>query len=192
MEEDTLNLIRNSILNDHCKMFCIPAMEENKKSMKIYYRKKVFMYCVIYELEYFIKSLFEIHKKDNVKNEDDIEFAYLYYLQEHNKNDDGLKNRLVDKYRKKTKKLQKYINDLTEIKFDVALIKHSFKEKLGKDLKNNNIMSDRIDIINTCMRYKILSKELNLIYNEKIDKILKRNIMLVKKCNSIEDKFYLM
>ena len=192
-EEDILNLLKNSILNDQCKMFCIPAIEETKKTMKLYYRKNIFMYCVVYELEYFINELFKIHKRDNIKrSEDDIEFAYLYYLQSHNKDDTKLKEKIVEKYKRIKKKVQKEMDTLKEIKFDVFLIKLIFKDNGDNDLKNNRIICNRISIINTCMKYKILSKELDLQYNERIDKVLSRNIMLLKKCNFIEDKLYLI
>lgn len=191
-EEDILNLLKNSIYNDQCKMFCVPAIEENKKTMKIYYRTNIFIYCVVYELEYFINELFKIHKKDNIKGEDNIEFAYLYYLQIHNQDDTNLKEKVVKKYKKRKKKIQKEIDNLQEIKFDVFLIKKRFRDNKDKDLKNHSIMTSRISIINTCIKYKILSKELNLQFNEKIDKILIKNIKLLKKCNYVEDKLYLI
>lgn len=179
-EEDILNLLKNSIPNDQCKMFCIPAIEETKKTMKLYYRTNIFIYCVVYELEYFINELFKIHKKDNIKGEDDIEFAYLYYLQSHNQDDTKLKEKLVEKYKTIKKKVQKEIDSLKTIKFDVLWIKRIFRNNGDNDLKNNRIMGNRISIINTCMKYKILSKELELRYNEKIDKILNRNVKLLK------------
>lgn len=191
-EEDILNLLKNSIPNDQCKMFCIPAIEETKKTMKFYYRTNIFIYCVVYELEYFINELFKIHKKDNSKGEDDIEFAYLYYLQSHNQDDTKLKEKLVEKYKTIKKKVQQEIDSLKTIKFDVLWIKRIFRNNGDNDLKNNRIMGNRISIINTCMKYKILSKELELRYNEQIDKILNRNVKLLKKCNYIEDKLYLI
>ena len=80
------------------------------------------------------------------------------------------------------------------INFYRKLIKFYHKRYKNEDevIKNSTIVNHRLDIISTCIEYKVLIKILGLQENKKVDRILNWNILRVKKCNTIEDKLWLM
>lgn len=96
--------------------------------------------------------------------------------------------------KKEMKRLLKEISSLSMINFYRKLIKFYYKRYKNEDevIKNSTIVNHRLDIISTCIEYKVLIKILGLQENKKVDRILNWNILRVKKCNTIEDKLWLM
>lgn len=197
MDKDLANLIRNSIPNDYCKLFCLDIMEEDKRnSLNDYCEEKIMIYCFIYDNSYFVDRIYK-EKDFNKKGVFDrtIRHIYLYNLLKNKKHDEALEKDICDTYKKEKdiKQLKKDIDSLSELKFDRRLIKYYYNKK--KDdivIRNHNIISNRLSIISDCITYKLLIKLLNLEENKKIDRLLNWNISRVKKCNTIEDKLWFM
>ena len=183
MEKETLKLIMDSIGNDHCKMLCVLAMNEKNPKMRAYYRRKIFIYCIIYDAEIFVKKLYEVHEQNKLNyKDDDIDFAYLYYLSCKETNTDNLKMNIINRYNRQ--KVQNSI--LKHIKYQIKLIEKTGNKNMNINIKNNSIVSYRATIVNMCMKYVILSNEFKLKKNSQIDKIMKENIEKIIE----QDKIY--
>lgn len=151
------------------------------------------VYSFVYDMPYFIENIYKQKiKKDILNCREKINFIYLYYLDINNKMDEDLKNKILEKYKNKTKKIQKEINELDMIKFDIKLIIKNNKKYNDEVVKKASELRNRADIIAECIEYKVLIKYLNLDDNKKIDRLLNWNISRMKKFNTIEDKIWLM
>lgn len=151
------------------------------------------IYCVLYDMQYFIEIIRKEQMKfDFFKVQDKINFIYLYYLDENNREDRELKNNIIEKYSNKNKEIIKDIKTLNTINFNRKLITYDHGKKEDIVIKKSMEISQRLSIIAECMKYKFLIKYLNLEDNSKIDRILKWNISVVKKTHTIENKIWLM
>lgn len=186
MENDVLNLIHNSIENDHCKILCTLAMEETNEKMRAYYRRKIFIYSIIYDAEFFVRKLYEVHKECKLgEKDDDIDFAYAYYLSCKDMKTEDLKRKLVSGYKKQN--VQENMANLKDIKYEIKQIQKARNNMhINETTRNNCIVSYRATIVNMCIKYKILSEELGLNYNSQIDKIMDENVKNIIE----EDKVY--
>ena len=186
MEKDILNLIHNSIENDHCKILCALAMDEENEKMRAYYRRKIFVYSVIYDAEFLVRKLYEVHKQCKLREkDDDIDFAYAYYLSCKDMQTKELKRKLVGNYKKQ--RVQDNMSKLKDIKYEIKQIQKARDNMhINENVRNNCIVSYRATIVNMCMKYKILSEELGLRYNSQIDKIMDENVKKIIE----EDKVY--
>ena len=99
---------------------------------------------------------------------------------------------MVYSNKKEMKKLNKEINSLSMINFYRKLIRFYNKKDEDEVIKNSTIMNLRLDIISSCIQYKVLTKILFLEENKKIHRLLNWNISRVMRCNTIEDKLWLM
>lgn len=199
MDKDLANIIRNSIPNDYCKLYCLDIMQEDeneKITINDYCERKVMIYCVIYDNSYFVKRIYK--EKDFNKEgiyDRDLKYLYLYDLLKNNKDDEELENEICSNYEKEKdiKSLCKAMDSLRGVNFNRRFIKY-YNKKKKEDIvtKNQNIVSSRLDIILDCITYKVLIKLLKLEDNKKIDRLLNWNISRVKKCHTIEDKLWLM
>lgn len=71
--------------NDYCKLKCILAMGENSRKDDLV---DLMIYCVLYDMQYFIEIIRKEQMKfDFFKVQDKINFIYLYYLDENNRED---------------------------------------------------------------------------------------------------------
>ncbi len=193
MEESLINLIKNSILNDYCKLICNQAMEEENSAYRKYFFLELMIYSVIYDVPYFVEKIQKINtKKDILNSKEGLDFIYLYYLEKNNKEDIKLKNEILKKYKNKKKKINKEIQTLKLINFDRKVIKYNHRKENYKVVKRFVEIEERIDIILECMKYKILIKYLNLESNSKIDRILNWNITLIKKYDNLKDMKWLI
>ena len=193
MEESLINLIKNSILNDYCKLICNQAMKEENSAYRKYFFLELMIYSVIYDVPYFVEKIQKINtKKDILNSKEGLDFIYLYYLEKNNKEDIKLKNEILKKYKNKKKKINKEIQTLKLINFDRKVIKYNHRKENYKVVKRFAEIEERIDIILECMKYKILIKYLNLESNSKIDRILNWNITLIKKYDNLKDMKWLI
>lgn len=195
MDKDLANIIRNTILNDYCKRLCLDVMEEENDddNLSNFIDEKIMIYCLIYDNSYFVDR---IYKEKSFNKNSNFKYIYVYNLLKENKHDEKLEKELTSFYknRKRIEKLNKEIESLAVINFDRKLMKIRYKKYKKEDefIRNSTIINHRLDIISTCIEYKVLIKLLDLEENMKIDRILNWNISRVKKCNTIEDKLWLM
>ena len=68
MEESLINLIKNSILNDYCKLICNQAMEEENATYRKYYFLDLMIYSVIYDVPYFVERIQKVNIKKAISN----------------------------------------------------------------------------------------------------------------------------
>ena len=195
MDKDLANIIRNTISNDYCKRLCLDVMEEENDgdSLSNFIDERIMLYCLIYDNSYFVDR---IYKEKSFDKNSSFKYIYVYNLFEENKHDEELEEELVSFYKneKRIKKLNKEIKSLIVINFARKLMKSQYKKYKKEDefIRNSTIINHRLDIISICIEYKVLIKLLGLEENKKIDRILNWNISRVKKCNTIEDKLWLM
>lgn len=189
MDESLINLIKNSILNDYCKLMCIEAIEEQSTMKEEREIRNLMLYCIIYDMEYFVERI----KKDMSTYKKEIDYIYMYYLESKNKQNVNLQKQIIENYNKKAKKIAKEIKTLSLINFDRKLLRYQHRKK-GEDpvIKTSMKIYIRLDIIAECIKYKYLIKHLGLEDNKKIDKILNWNISVIKKTHTIEDKLWLI
>lgn len=196
MDEDIINLIRNGISNDYCKLICQEAIEEERGSLKESYVIGIMIYCIFYDMSYFVEYIY----KENIKNNTlevqyKINILYLYYLEKNHKDNIKLKNEILEQYKKqklKRRQVTKEIQKLNLINFDRKIIKYNNKKQENIVIKKFLELQQRLDIIACCIEYKFLIDNLNFENNIKIDRILNWNIFLIKKYNTIEDKIWMI
>ncbi len=196
MDENIINLIRNRISNDYCKLMCDEVIEEKSKLLIQSYMTGLMIYCMIYDIPYFVEQIYKENTKNNVlKEQEQINILYLYYLERNNKENIELKNKILEKYtngKSEKRKVTKEIQKLSLINFDRKIIKYNNKKEKNIVIKKFLELQNRIDMIACCIEYKFLINNLNLKDNKKIDRILNWNIFLIKKHNTIEDKIWLI
>lgn len=199
MDNDLANIIRNNIPNDYCKRLCLDVMEGEQKNNNLsdFTDEKIMIYCLIYGDSYFVNRIYKEKNFDKISSFTiNFRYIYLYNLFKENKQDKELEEELLLFYsnKKEMKRLIKEISSLSMINFYRKLIKFYYKRYKNEDevIKNSTIVNHRLDIISTCIEYKVLIKILGLQENKKVDRILNWNILRVKKCNTIEDKLWLM
>ena len=199
MDNDLANIIRNNIPNDYCKRLCLDVMEGEQKNNNLsdFTDEKIMIYCLIYGDSYFVNRTYKEKNFDKISSFTiNFRYIYLYNLFKENKQDKELEEELLLFYsnKKEMKRLIKEISSLSMINFYRKLIKFYYKRYKNEDevIKNSTIINHRLDIISTCIEYKVLIKILGLQENKKVDRILNWNILRVKKCNTIEDKLWLM
>lgn len=196
MDENIINLIRNRISNDYCKLMCDEVIEEKSKLLLQSYITGLMIYCMIYDIPYFVEQIYKENTKNNVlKEQEQINILYLYYLERNNKENIELKNKILEKYtngKSEKRKVTKEIQKLSLINFDRKIIKYNNKKEKNIVIKKFLELQNRIDMIACCIEYKFLINNLNLKDNKKIDRILNWNIFLIKKHNTIEDKIWLI
>lgn len=193
MDEDTINLIKNSISNDYCKLICNGAMMKQTQLERDLGLVELMTYCIIYDIEYFIERIYKEKLNRYFFNmQEQMDFIYLYYIESKGKENVNLRNKLINKYKMKRKKVFKEIETMNLINYNRKLIKQNHSKQEDIVIEKYLEVKHRLDIIAMCMKYKILIKYLNLENNKKVDKILNWNLFLVKKINTIEDKFWLI
>ena len=196
MDENIINLIRNRISNDYCKLMCDEIIEEKSKVIMESYIIGLMIYCMIYDIPYFVEYIYKENTQNNIlKEQEQINILYLYYLEKNNKEDINLKNKILEKYTKgkiEKRRVTKEIQKLRLINFDRKIIKYNNKKQENIVIKKFLESQNRLNIIACCIKYKFLINNLNLKDNKKIDRILNWNIFLIKKYNSIEDKIWLI
>lgn len=196
MDENIINLIRNRISNDYCKLMCDEVIEEKSKLLIQSYMTGLMIYCMIYDIPYFVEQIYKENTQNNVlKEQEQINILYLYYLERNNKENIELKNKILKKYtngKSEKRKVTKEIQKLSLINFDRKIIKYNNKKEKNIVIKKFLELQNRIDMIACCIEYKFLINNLNLKDNKKIDRILNWNIFLIKKHNTIEDKIWLI
>ena len=64
MDEYIINLIRNRISNDYCKLMCDEIIEEKSKLIMESYIIWLMIYCMIYDIPYFVEYIY----KENTQN----------------------------------------------------------------------------------------------------------------------------
>lgn len=196
MDENIINLIRNRISNDYCKLMCDEIIEEKSKLIMESYIIGLMIYCMIYDIPYFVEYIYKENTQNNIlKEQEQINILYLYYLEKNNKEDINLKNKILEKYTKgkiEKRRVTKEIQKLRLINFDRKIIKYNNKKQENIVIKKFLESQNRLNIIACCIKYKFLINNLNLKDNKKIDRILNWNIFLIKKYNSIEDKIWLI
>ena len=151
---------------------------------------------MIYDIPYFVEYIYKENTQNNIlKEQEQINILYLYYLEKNNKEDINLKNKILEKYKKRKiekRRVTKEIQKLRLINFDRKIIKYNNKKQENIVIKKFLESQNRLNIIACCIKYKFLINNLNLKDNKKIDRILNWNIFLIKKYNSIEDKIWLI
>lgn len=196
MDENIINLIRNRISNDYCKLMCDEVIEEKSKLLIQSYMTGLMIYCMIYDIPYFVEQIYKENTQNNVlKEQEQINILYLYYLERNNKENIELKNKILKKYtngKSEKRKVTKEIQKLSLINFDRKIIKYNNKKEKNIVIKKFLELQNRIDMIACCIEYKFLINNVNLKDNKKIDRILNWNIFLIKKHNTIEDKIWLI
>ena len=193
MDEDTINLMKNSISNDYCKLICNGAMMKQTQLERDLGLVELMTYCIIYDIEYFIERIYKEKLNRYFFNmQEQMDFIYLYYIESKGKENVNLRNKLINKYKMKRKKVFKEIETMNLINYNRKLIKQNHSKQEDIVIEKYLEVKHRLDIIAMCMKYKILIKYLNLENNKKVDKILNWNLFLVKKINTIEDKFWLI
>ena len=196
MDENIINLIRNRISNDYCKLMCDEIIGEKSKLIMESYIIGLMIYCMIYDIPYFVEYIYKKNTQNNIlKEQEQINILYLYYLEKNNKEDINLKNKILEKYTKgkiEKRRVTKEIQKLRLINFDRKIIKYNNKKQENIVIKKFLESQNRLNIIACCIKYKFLINNLNLKDNKKIDRILNWNIFLIKKYNSIEDKIWLI
>ena len=196
MDENIINLIRNRISNDYCKLMFDEIIEEKSKLIMESYIIGLMIYCMIYDIPYFVEYIYKENTQNNIlKEQEQINILYLYYLEKNNKEDINLKNKILEKYTKgkiEKRRVTKEIQKLRLINFDRKIIKYNNKKQENIVIKKFLESQNRLNIIACCIKYKFLINNLNLKDNKKIDRILNWNIFLIKKYNSIEDKIWLI
>ena len=187
MDSDLINLLKNSIENDHCKLICLLSMKQNSKN---YFLDDLIIFSILYDMDYFVEKLYAF--KNSKWFEDEVDFAYLYYRKKNEKEKTEEKRKIMLKYNneKNKKKKLKEISKLDMINFYRKSIKKYRNTETNNDFRNNNIICERLNIIALAMKYKFLLDEYKL-KNDKIDRILNWNIKRVKKCNRIENRILL-
>ena len=86
MDENIINLIRNRISNDYCKLMCDEVIEEKSKLLLQSYITGLMIYCMIYDIPYFVEQIYKENIQNNVlKEQEQINILYLYYLERNNK-----------------------------------------------------------------------------------------------------------
>ena len=86
MDENIINLIRNRISNDYCKLMCDEVIEEKSKLLIQSYMTGLMIYCMIYDIPYFVEQIYKENTQNNVlKEQEQINILYLYYLERNNK-----------------------------------------------------------------------------------------------------------
>ena len=196
MDENIINLIRNRISNDYCKLMCDEVIEEKSKLLIQSYMTGLMIYCMIYDIPYFVEQIYKENTQNNVlKEQEQINILYLYYLERNNKENIELKNKILKKYtngKSEKRKVTKEIQKLSLINFDRKIIKYNNKKQKNIVIKKFLELQHRLNMIACCIEYKFLINNLNLKDNKKIDRILNWNIFLIKKHNTIEDKIWLI
>ncbi len=196
MDENIINLIRNRISNDYCKLMCDEVIEEKSKLLLQSYITGLMIYCMIYDIPYFVEQIYKENIQNNVlKEQEQINILYLYYLERNNKENIELKNKILKKYtngKSEKRKVTKEIQKLSLINFDRKIIKYNNKKQKNIVIKKFLELQHRLNMIACCIEYKFLINNLNLKDNKKIDRILNWNIFLIKKHNTIEDKIWLI
>jgi len=197
MDKDLANIIRNNIPNDYCKKLCLDVMEEEneRNSLSDFRDEKIMLYCLIYGDSYFVNRIYKEKDFSKISHSTiNFRYIYLYNLFKENKHDEELEEELFVVYsnKKEMKKLNKEINSLSMINFYRKLIRFYYKKYEDEVIKNSTIINLRLDIISSCIEYKVLTKILFLEENNKIDRLLNWNISRVMRCNTIEDKLWLM
>lgn len=193
MDEDLINLLKNSIPNDYCKLICSEIMEERRETDRQFFATELMVYCVIYEMDYFIEKLHTIkYKNDFFETQEKIDCIYLYYIERNNKEDIKLKSEFIKKYKNKSKKISKEIKTLELININRKIMKYNHRKNRDKVNKKASEIRQRTEIIIECMKYKCLMKYFNLKDSQKLDRILSWNIRNIKKSNTIDDKILLM
>ena len=196
MDENIINLIRNRISNDYCKLMCDEVIEEKSKLLLQSYITGLMIYCMIYDIPYFVEQIYKENIQNNVlKEQEQINILYLYYLERNNKENIELKNKILKKYtngKSEKRKVTKEIQKLSLINFDRKIIKCNNKKQKNIVIKKFLELQHRLNMIACCIEYKFLINNLNLKDNKKIDRILNWNIFLIKKHNTIEDKIWLI
>ena len=196
MDENIINLIRNRISNDYCKLMCDEVIEEKSKLLLQSYITGLMIYCMIYDIPYFVEQIYKENIQNNVlKEQEQINILYLYYLERNNKENIDLKKKILKKYtngKSEKRKVTKEIQKLSLINFDRKIIKYNNKKQKNIVIKKFLELQHRLNMIACCIEYKFLINNLNLKDNKKIDRILNWNIFLIKKHNTIEDKIWLI
>lgn len=196
MDKELVNLLRNSISNDYCKIMCLLTINNKDKYMEKYYEKILILYCIIYDFDYFVSKIHKI-KNENNNSYDEISFSFLYYMKQKENMDEKLINNLLQKYKNKKKlnKTEQEIQSLNEINFHRKQLQRIHKE-YKKDKKRQfyilDIIDKRMDIIALSMKYLILIDELKLNNNPKINRILKWNIKQVKQYDTLEEDILML
>ena len=151
------------------------------------------VYCVIYNMDYFIEKLYETKlKKDIFDMQEKIDFIYLYYLEQKGQTNLELMQKLLEKY-KSNKSINKEIKNLKEIKLERKIMIDEYKkQKYDFVILKMSELEKRLEILALCFKYKILIKYLKIENNEKIDKLIHWNLFMIKNADYIEDKIYLM
>ncbi len=97
MDENIINLIRNRISNDYCKLMCDEIIEEKSKLIMESYIIGLMIYCMIYDIPYFVEYIYKENTQNNIlKEQEQINILYLYYLEKNNKEDINLKNKILE------------------------------------------------------------------------------------------------
>ena len=117
MDKELINLLKNSILNDYCKVICLLTINNTDKYMEKYYEEMLILYCIIYDFDYFIDRFYKIKSEYNTY--DEICFSFLYYMKQKKNVDGKLITNLLQKYKNKKNlnKTEKEILNLDEINF---------------------------------------------------------------------------
>ena len=194
MDDGIINLIKNEVPNDYCKLLCVQVIENENQNIDNYYIFQLMSYCIFYDFSYFIEYLYKNkQEKDFFDYYKLIDFLYLYYLKENKKENIELTNKIIENYKKRKKKLIKEIKTLKIINFGRIIIKHDYRKKKKNIVVRKSLELDqRLLIIAECIQYKFLIDNLGLEDNKKIDRMLNWNIYLLKKINTIEDKIWLI
>ncbi len=192
IDVDIINIIRNTISNDFCKLNCvviIDSISQNKSTIK-----DILLYCLIYECDYLFEKLYnEILNKFNKHDLKDFYYIYAYYKMIHG-NSSKEYEKIREKYIKKNKiKILNPKKVLRSIKLSRILIKQIRKsEKEDYDEKIDSIIRQRLILYEEYLRYQILLK----IYNQEIDEKIKRyeewNLKMIKRNDTIRDREYLL
>ena len=189
---DLINLIKNTIPNDYCKLDCIHIIEGLTKSISTI--EEILLYCSIYENNYFFEKLYiEMLKKFDNQEKENLYFIDAYYKTFHNEKSKEY-NKIFEKYRKKNK--NKIINSKKikrEIHFSRLLIIYIRRNrKMEHDEKIHCILGQRLSLYLDYIKYQILLK----VYNEQCDEEIKRygewNLKMIKMQDTIRDKEYLI
>lgn len=189
---DLINLIKNTIPNDYCKLDCIHIIEGLTKNISTI--EEILLYCLIYENDYLFEKLY-IEMLNNFDNQEkeNLYFIYAYYTILHDEKSKEY-DKIFEKYRNKNK--NKIINSKKlkkEIHFSRLLILYIRRNrKMEYDEKIHCILGQRLSLSLDYIKYQILLK----VYSEQCDEEIKRygewNLKMIKRNDTIRDKEYLI
>lgn len=194
MDDGTINFIRNEVPNDYAKLACTLMIDMEKEWIKRFYIPVVMLYCIIYDMSYYVELIYNEHTKDiPTELEENLNLLYFYYLVKNNKDYSMIKEKLIEKYKKENKKsLVKEVKSLLLVNVIRKDIVKGLKKDKPDDVKRFHSVRFICDIILNCLRYKFLIDNLEIENNEKIDRILNWNLIKMKKYSTIENKELLM